>query len=175
MIPSKGNRARQTIANERRARERYEEMRTQASSTHARRRKSPEPPAPPTPGGGGPIQASKPARAGKRGQGEELELEKTARLNWIGQIKHRTNPSPSCSPSYSTRGAGRVRLSGAKSGYIREPHEICERWGMGQAAGRGEMTTTSPRRRQATRPSPAVFPSSRPRQAIRHWTRTIGR
>lgn len=86
-------------------------MRTQASNPHARRRKSPEPPAPPTPGGGGPIQASRPTRADERGSGEELELEKTARLNWMGQIKHRANPSPSC----STRWAGRGRFPEAKA------------------------------------------------------------
>lgn len=105
-------------------------MRTQASRPHARRRKSSEPPAPPTPGGGGPIQASRPARADERGSGEELKLEKTARSNWMGQIKHRANPSPSCSPSCSTRGAGRGRLPGVKADTYENRTKYANDWGM---------------------------------------------
>lgn len=43
-------------------------------------------------------------------------------------------------------------------------------WGTGQAAGRGEMTATSPRRRRAN--DPRRFSSSRP--TARHGTRTGG-
>lgn len=68
------------------------------------------------------------------------------------QIKHRANPSPSCSPSYSTRGAGRNQLPGAKSGYAREPHERGERLGDVASSSRDEMTITSPRRKQAPLP-----------------------
>lgn len=105
------------------------------------------------------IETRKQERTRMRGQGEELELEKTARLNWMGQIKHRAKSLPVLLPVlFDTRG-GAKPITEAKSEYIREPHERGERWGDEASSDRGEMTSTSPQMRQETAPK---FSSSRP-------------
>ena len=94
-------------------------------------------------------QADKSEREGEGrgiGMGRTLHLPHSSHINHLHRHRRKhshhqganqargRNPSPSCSPSCSTRGAGRGRLPGGESGYIREPHEICGRLGDGTSS-----------------------------------------